>query len=55
MTQQELVTQVWGPGHRGDRDSLRVYLARLRRKLEPDPSRPRHLVTEPGMGYRFQP
>jgi two-component system KDP operon response regulator KdpE len=55
MTQRELVRTVWGPGHRGDSDSLRVYLARLRRKLEPDPSRPRHLVTEPGMGYRFQP
>jgi two-component system KDP operon response regulator KdpE len=55
MTQRDLVRTVWGPGHRGDTDSLRVYLARLRRKLEPDPRRPRHLVTEPGMGYRFQP
>ena len=35
--------------------SLRVYIAQLRRKLEPDPSRPRHLLTEPGMGYRFEP
>ena len=34
---------------------LRIYMAQLRRKLEPEPSRPRHLVTEPGMGYRFQP
>ena len=39
----------------GDTSSLRLYLNRLRRKLEPDPSRPRHLLTEPGLGYRFEP
>lgn len=55
ILQREFITSVWGPGHRGDSDSLRTYLARLRRKLEPDPSRPRHLLTEPGMGYRFRP
>jgi two-component system KDP operon response regulator KdpE len=53
--QRELLQRVWGPGHERDTDSLRTYLARLRRKLEPDPSRPRYLLTEPGMGYRFQP
>jgi two-component system, OmpR family, KDP operon response regulator KdpE len=55
VSRRDLVTRVWGPEHAGDDDSLRVHVAKLRRKLEPDPSRPRHLVTEPGMGYRFQP
>jgi two-component system, OmpR family, KDP operon response regulator KdpE len=54
VPREELVTRVWGPSHAQD-DALRVHLVRLRRKLEPDPSRPRHLVTEPGMGYRFRP
>ena len=45
---------MWGPAYVGD-TFLRLYLAQLRRKLEPDPSRPRHLLTEPGMGYRFEP
>jgi two-component system KDP operon response regulator KdpE len=53
--QRQLVTEVWGPAAAGDTSSLRLYLNRLRRKLEPDPSRPRHLLTEPGLGYRFQP
>jgi two-component system KDP operon response regulator KdpE len=51
----QLLTEVWGPASTGDTSSLRLYLNRLRRKLEPDPSRPRHLVTEPGLGYRFEP
>ncbi len=55
MTQRQLLTEVWGPVYPEDNDYLRVYLARLRRKLEPEPSRPRFLLTEPGMGYRFQP
>jgi len=55
MTQQFLLDAVWGPNHPKENDYLRVYLARLRRKLEPEPSRPRYLITEPGMGYRFQP
>jgi two-component system KDP operon response regulator KdpE len=55
VTRRELISRVWGAEHRGDTDSLRVYLARLRRKLEPVPARPRYLVTDPGMGYRFQP
>ena len=46
---------MWGPVGAEDSSSLRFYLNRLRRKLEPDPSRPRYLLTEPGMGYRFQP
>lgn len=50
-----LVSQVWGPAYADDTSSLRLYINRLRRKLEPDPSRPRHLTTDPGMGYRFQP
>jgi two-component system KDP operon response regulator KdpE len=55
MTQKFLLDAVWGPHHPKENDYLRVYLARLRRKLEPEPSRPRYLITEPGMGYRFQP
>lgn len=53
--QRQLLTEVWGPANTGDTSSLRLYLNRLRRKLEPDPSRPRHLITEPGLGYRFEP
>ncbi|MBB5957058.1 two-component system KDP operon response regulator KdpE [Saccharothrix tamanrassetensis] len=52
--QRELLDRVWGAGHRSETHYLRVYLAQLRRKLEPEPSRPRHLLTEPGRGYRFQ-
>jgi two-component system KDP operon response regulator KdpE len=55
VSREELSRRVWGAGSGVAGDSLRVYLARLRRKLEPDPTRPRFLVTEPGMGYRFQP
>jgi two-component system, OmpR family, KDP operon response regulator KdpE len=52
---RELLTEVWGPAYTDDTSSLRLYLNRLRHKLEPDPARPRHLLTEPGMGYRYQP
>ncbi|MEJ2855626.1 MULTISPECIES: response regulator [unclassified Saccharothrix] len=52
---RELLAKVWGAGHEDAGHYLRVYLAQLRRKLEPEPSRPRHLITEPGRGYRFQP
>ncbi|MFI9815005.1 response regulator [Saccharothrix variisporea] len=52
---RELLEKVWGAGHEDAGHYLRVYLAQLRRKLEPEPSRPRHLITEPGRGYRFQP
>jgi two-component system KDP operon response regulator KdpE len=48
-------SDVWGPEYEKETQYLRVYLGQLRRKLEPDPSRPRHFVTEPGIGYRFEP
>jgi DNA-binding response OmpR family regulator len=52
--QKQLLKDVWGPAYANETHYLRVYLAQLRRKLEADPSRPRHLITEPGMGYRFE-
>jgi len=54
LSQRQLLTEVGGPGYDTAGGNLRVYMAQLRRKLEPDPARPRHLLTEPGMGYRFQ-
>jgi two-component system KDP operon response regulator KdpE len=53
--QRQLLREVWGPAYRKETNYLRVYLAQLRRKLEVDPAHPRHLITEPGMGYRFEP
>ena len=55
VTQRRLLTEVWGPKYQTETNYLRVYLANLRRKLEPDPARPRYLITEPGVGYRFTP
>ncbi len=55
IEQRRLLQEVWGPAYGKETNYLRVYLAQLRRKLEPDPARPRHLITEPGMGYRFEP
>lgn len=55
LGQRYLLTEVWGVGYLDQPTNLRVYMAQLRRKLEADPARPRHLLTEPGMGYRFQP
>jgi len=55
VTQRQLLHEVWGPGYQNEAHYLRVYMASLRRKLEPDPSAPRYLLTEPGMGYRFCP
>jgi two-component system KDP operon response regulator KdpE len=55
VAQRQLLQEVWGPKYESETNYLRVYLAQLRAKLEPDPARPRHLITEPGMGYRFQP
>jgi two-component system KDP operon response regulator KdpE len=55
LSQQQLLTEVWGPGYQDAAGNLRLYMAQLRRKLEPDPGRPGWLLTEPGMGYRFQP
>jgi two-component system KDP operon response regulator KdpE len=52
---RNLLREVWGPAYETETNYLRVHLANLRRKLEPDPTRPRHLVTEPGIGYRFVP
>jgi two-component system KDP operon response regulator KdpE len=51
----QILTGVWGPGFQQRTNYLRFHMARLRRKLEDNPARPRHLLTEPGMGYRFQP
>jgi two-component system, OmpR family, KDP operon response regulator KdpE len=53
VTQRQLLQEVWGPEYGTEGNYLRVYMAHLRRKLEPDPSKPRYLRTEPGMGYRF--
>jgi two-component system KDP operon response regulator KdpE len=53
VPQQQLLREVWGPGYEKETHYLRVYLAQLRRKLEPDPATPRHLITEPGLGYRL--
>jgi two-component system KDP operon response regulator KdpE len=50
---QQLLQEVWGPAYGTETNYLRVYVGQLRRKLEPDPAHPRHLITEPGMGYRF--
>ena len=55
LSQRQLLTDVWGPGYETAQGNLRLYMAQLRRKLEPDPSRPRFFRTEPGMGYRFEP
>jgi two-component system, OmpR family, KDP operon response regulator KdpE len=49
----QLLQEVWGPAYETETNYLRVYMAQLRRKLEQDPAHPRHLLTEPGMGYRF--
>ena len=53
VTQRQLLNEVWGPQHTEQSQYLRVYVAQLRRKLERDPARPRHLQTEPGVGYRL--
>ena len=55
VSQRQLLREVWGPAYETESNYLRVYLAQLRRKLEPEPSRPRYLLTESGMGYRFKP
>lgn len=53
VTQRQLLEDVWGPGYGDESNYLRVHMAHLRRKLEPDRSHPRYLITEPGIGYRF--
>ena len=55
VSRQQLLRDVWGPGHDTETEYLRVLMARVRRKLEDDHSHPRHFHTEPGMGYRFEP
>jgi two-component system KDP operon response regulator KdpE len=54
VTQRDLLRQVWGPAYATETNYLRVYLAQLRRKLEPHPPTPRSLITEPGLGYRLR-
>jgi two-component system KDP operon response regulator KdpE len=53
LTHRALLREVWGPSHVEHSHYLRIYMAHLRQKLEPDPARPRHLLTETGVGYRF--
>ena len=53
VTQRQVLQEVWGPQYETETDYLRAYLAAIRRKLEPQPSRPRYFITEAGMGYRF--
>ena len=55
VSQRQLLQAVWGPAYSTETHYLRQFMTGLRRKLEPDPARPRQLLTEPGMGYRFQP
>ncbi|MEV7279318.1 response regulator [Streptomyces sp. NPDC093111] len=55
ISQSHLLKEVWGPSHGTKTNYLRVYMAQLRRKLEADPAHPRYLITESGMGYRFEP
>jgi two-component system KDP operon response regulator KdpE len=54
VTQRQLLAEVWGPGYSTESNYLRVYVSQLRRKLEADPTKPRHIITEPGVGYRFE-
>ena len=53
VTRDDLLREIWGPSYTGQHHYLRVYVAQLRRKLEADPARPQHLITESGRGYRF--
>jgi two-component system KDP operon response regulator KdpE len=55
VSRSQLLKEVWGPAYETETNYLRVYMAQIRRKLEPDPSKPRYFITEPGMGYRFEP
>jgi two-component system KDP operon response regulator KdpE len=54
VSQRQLLQEVWGPSYSDQTHYLRVFMAQIRRKLEPDPSKPRYFITEPGMGYRFE-
>jgi two-component system KDP operon response regulator KdpE len=55
LTHRHLMREVWGPAHVEQEHYVRIYIRRLRQKLERDPTQPRHLLTETGIGYRFQP
>lgn len=55
VTRRQLLQEVWGPAYSTETNYLRVYMSQLRGKLERDPSHPRHIITEPGVGYRFEP
>ena len=55
VTQRQLLQQVWGPAYKTEANYLRLYIGQLRQKLEEDRTNPRHLITEPGIGYRFEP
>jgi two-component system KDP operon response regulator KdpE len=55
VTGRQLLREVWGPQYGDESNYLRVHIGHIRRKLEPDPSRPQYFITEPGMGYRFEP
>jgi two-component system, OmpR family, KDP operon response regulator KdpE len=54
VSQRQLLQEVWGPKYQEETNYLRIFVAQIRRKLEPDPAHPRYFITEPGMGYRFQ-
>ena len=54
ITHQQLLREVWGPGYVHEMHYLRVYIGQLRQKIEPDPAQPRHILTEPGVGYRLR-
>jgi two-component system KDP operon response regulator KdpE len=54
VAQRQLLQEVWGPKYHDETNYLRVFMAHVRRKLEPEPARPRYFITEPGMGYRFE-
>jgi two-component system, OmpR family, KDP operon response regulator KdpE len=54
VAQRQLLQEVWGPQYHDETNYLRVFMAQVRRKLEPEPAHPRYFITEPGMGYRFE-
>jgi two-component system KDP operon response regulator KdpE len=55
LTQRQIMKEIWGPGMETETNYLRVYVATIRKKIEEDPARPKILVTEPAVGYRFIP